>query len=1183
MAMILFTMQMTDVSAFSQTETNIQFLSGKMKKANTATGPAASTDNANNSTDNEEGNVTSGPAITTTGPSVSIEPTETPPTSNTTTADIRLVFTSDLHGAVTTTNFENGDFLREGSMARVSTAIAQARQEAKAENTFLFDIGDVMYDYTTDFIYDRDNTAIQPIYKAMATFGYDAITFGNHEFEYELTYMQNQMLGAGLTDACVLSNVTMTNTGQHVWNKNKIITRTVTTRDGSQLSLNVGVIGETIPKLSSKRMDYTGILSTEDMVVNATREAAELKAAGADVVVVLAHSGIGDENPELNAENASYALTKIPEVDAVLCGHLHKSFPSAKYPQFYERSGIDKTTGLSNGKNLIMIEDSGKQIGIADLVVNKENGSTNIVSRTSTIRDMTNDVAIDENINTNFMGEWKNELVASYSNILGEIEKGLDYENYFGTIEDTSITQLVNRAKMSYAMWYINTKKTDYKDKHVIGVSNYEKYGLSDPLAYIDLKDNLLMSCLSAIQRYKTALYLYNVNGQQLREWVEWSASAYATSSQTTTPGEVLDSSFTISDASTIDQNLLQDAWKNNWGSFYVFDGVEYTIDTTIEPRYDINGNKISESKRVTKLTVNGVEVKDTDSFIVAGNRFAISSDLITQIQASKIHSTSDRCQNIVKEYLEECSMNGTFKNLTDQNWNVTFAANKKYIVQSGTNSQAVAAKKEWVERSLGEKEDYQYYLADFSKKSTTDVSGPNIVATSLNKEITNKDITIKVTTTDVSGIANLKYKKGRYTAGSGVWDSAKDISENQFTCSENDIYSILAVDKLGNRSVYYIRINNINKSVLQAPTVDTYTNRKTKITGSAEPKATVCFILENGKEYSTTVGDDGTFSYALTPQNAGKKVYVYVKDSEGRASARTVVTVKRTGPNKPTLNDVKTNTKKITGKTNDNYVTPVLFVNEETVYVPTNGGKEIYLTSEVYEDKYKIMEVEVTIDENGKYTFKLPAPVAAEALVQVVTIDSIQRKSLIRKKWAIQEKPMKPELITTNITNKTTKIKVYNYEKCTITAKINGKKYTTDKATYVSEQLKYRYTIKIPKSNSGAVVKIYATNAKGDSGKVKATKTELVPNTPKITFAKVKGKKITGTVHFLNSDGETSTKSESKTAVYVSVNGKQYKAKVKANGTFTVKVPALAANTKLKYWAKNVNGTGPKGSMTVK
>lgn len=360
MAMILFTMQMTDVSAFSQTETNIQFLSGKMKKANTATGPAASTDNANNSTDNEEGNVTSGPAITTTGPSVSIEPTETPPTSNTTTADIRLVFTSDLHGAVTTTNFENGDFLREGSMARVSTAIAQARQEAKAENTFLFDIGDVMYDYTTDFIYDRDNTAIQPIYKAMATFGYDAITFGNHEFEYELTYMQNQMLGAGLTDACVLSNVTMTNTGQHVWNKNKIITRTVTTRDGSQLSLNVGVIGETIPTLSSKRMDYTGILSTEDMVVNATREAAELKAAGADVVVVLAHSGIGDENPELNAENASYALTKIPEVDAVLCGHLHKSFPSAKYPQFYECSGIDKTTGLSNGKNLIMIEDSGK-------------------------------------------------------------------------------------------------------------------------------------------------------------------------------------------------------------------------------------------------------------------------------------------------------------------------------------------------------------------------------------------------------------------------------------------------------------------------------------------------------------------------------------------------------------------------------------------------------------------------------------------------------------------------------------------------------------------------------------------------------------------------------------------------------------------------------------------------------
>ena len=201
--------------------------------------------------------------------------TETPATTTgTAVADLRMIFTTDLHGQITTTNYENGDFLKEGSIARANTLIQQARQEKGTANTLLFDVGDVLYDYSTDYIYDRDSSAEQPIYKAMATMGYDAITLGNHEFDYELTYVQNQLYNAGLADLCVLSNVTYVNTGKHVWNANKIIQKKLQTKDGKTVDINVGVIGETIPNLSKKRTDHTSILKTEDMVENTTKQAA---------------------------------------------------------------------------------------------------------------------------------------------------------------------------------------------------------------------------------------------------------------------------------------------------------------------------------------------------------------------------------------------------------------------------------------------------------------------------------------------------------------------------------------------------------------------------------------------------------------------------------------------------------------------------------------------------------------------------------------------------------------------------------------------------------------------------------------------------------------------------------------------------------------------------------------------
>lgn len=1099
------------------------------------------------------------------------------PIETVTSASIQLLFTSDLHGQLTSTNYSNGSTLKDGGLSRVVTKISEERQVYGEENTFLFDVGDVLYDYTTDFIYDVNDAAEQPIYQVMSTMNYDAITLGNHEFDYELSYIQNQLIDAGLAEKCVVSNLKYVSSGKSVWSENKILERTVKTTVGTELTIRIGIVGETRPLLSKKRTDHTNNIKTEDIVQNTAKQAKKLKEAGADIVVVLAHSGIGVEEPVLNADNAAYALTKIEDVDVVLCGHKHEDFPR-EGASYYKLQGIDPDTSLSFGKNLICVNSMGKSIGKAELnLYLDENQKISIGERKSTVVKIDNEIEEDPKVSYKYLGDWEQKLIANYSNILAEIKDGVSYQNYFGAIEDTPLIRLVNEAKMNFALQYINKENTKYKGMHVIGMSNYEQYGSEDPSDYSDISEYFLQAHLSGLQKYKTGIYVYCVSGQLLREWLEWSASAYTTADKVQT----VKSLERLKDADELGQNVLQKDWETNWSNLNIFDGIEYVIDTNQEPRYSINGNKISDAQRIRSATINGIEIKDTENYIVVGNAMFATGILPTEISGKKIYASKDRCQNIVKNYIEEKAVNGTMKENTDNNWNIIFDKDKKYVVMSGDTSRETAEKKAWMEEAVEGEDGYYYYLADFGKIDEEDTSGPFIIASSLNSKITNKNVKIMVEANDVSGIKKLVYEKGYYTKDSKAWESATAITDS-FECSENGIYSILAEDGKGNRSVYYIRVTNINSTVIQTPIVDTYTNRKNQISGTAEPNSKIYFAIKGGKTYSTTVKSNGSFSYKLPVQKAGTIIYVYAVDSSNRTSARVEVTTKRTGPNQPTISTVDSNDKRITGKLNDTYVTPVIIADGK-VYVSEEKGKELYMSSDLYNKSYSIVTTNVSIDSSGKYTVKLPRVLAADTRIAVYTIDSSYRKSLGVSTTVKLATPNKPEIINKSITNATTKIGMYIDERCTACVKVSGKTYTTKKCEYISERKQFRYYVTIPRTNSGVSVIVYAQNAKGNSSSITVKKTAFYPNTPKITSAKVNGKTITGTVKFIGKDGKEGSLSETKTKVYVEVNGKRKSVKLYKNGTFKVKVKKIKRKMKIVFWASNINGTSLKGKYICK
>lgn len=1149
-------------------------------------------------------------------------------------AKLRILFTTDLHGQLSNVDYSTGAAYNTGGLSKAFTLLKAARQEAGEANTLTFDLGDVMYDYTTDYIYESDENEIQPMYQAMAAVGYDAITLGNHDFEYTLPYIQKQLNASGLTDKVVVSNITDAKTGAHVWNENKIIDKMLTTPNGGQVKVRVGVIGETIPTLSKKRCDYTGVLKGEDIVNNVMREAQTLKANGANIIVVLAHSGVGEENPVAMDENVCYALTKIPEVDVVLSGHKHAFFCADGTTKYDKYPGVDTKTRLVNGKNLVMVANNGKGIGMVDLGFTGDDQSCRLVSRKSVLRKVKKDTASDDTVSA-YMGKWATTFLNDSNQILCEMGESSRMENYFGTIEDSGVMQLLNDIAISYGLQYKNVTNPQYKDLPIVAAAAYNRYGAGSGEDYFDISGNFTKADLYQMISYRIQLWSYIVTGSQLKEFLEWSASAYempgtpiasppvatATAAPTTqaavstgttvsTPaGEDEDDKKNIIPGTAVGENkqesqsiglidkllahkgakpiqfLLQEEWRTNWSNFYIMDGIEYRLDTSVEPRYDQTGKMIHDTHRVTSLTRNGQPIADTDQVLLILNRLpgTILPSQFTTESLGKYSAANTR--EFFENYLDGQSMCGTMKHNVDDNWKVDTSDEYQYVVKTGAGAAGLAEKKPWFQKLLDDTEDFYYYLADFNNRDGRDTTGPSVNLKALNEVETNKDVPVAVQATDRSGIYAVRYLLGKYAVDSGAWDSAPIMDGSSFLCKENGVYSVMAMDMYGNRSIRYIRINNVNKSVLEAPKVATYTNRKTYIEGTAEPDATIYFEVQSGDIYKTVVKIDGTFKYNLPPQNADTKIFVYVVDDEGRASARTVVTVKRTGPNKPVLNKLVTSSRNLSGELNDANVYPIFFIDsKKIVYMQEDETKGLYEASEVYDPQYTVQYLNFNINEKGQYSFDLPELLPAESKVRMRTLDVAARNSMGTSRTVQQTVPAKPTM--SEVTNLSKNVKVFTEEKCTsATLKVGKKIYTIRKATYVKSKKLYRYTQKIKRTDSGVALQAYLTNVKGNSAKLKATKKEVAPDTPKLNKVRPGVKKITGHVDIIGdgAEDEEVTVSSTNTKVFVFVGKKKYSAIINFEGDFRVKLKKpTASGDKIKVKARNENGVSLVRKQTV-
>lgn len=888
--------------------------------------------------------------------------------------DLRMVFTTDLHGMLSSTDYLSGTDYKNQGLSLAYPLINKTKAEKNASNVFTFDVGDVLFEASMEYIYGQDEEAIQPIYLGMSLVGYDAITLGNHDFDYGKDYILRQLTYSGLLNKTVVSNLQNAKDNSYPFHRNMIIERQAVTQQGKTVDIKVGVIGETIPTLSTKTDNYTGIWKTEDIFANVARESALLKEQGADVIVVLAHSGFGSEEPVTNADNVVYALTKIPDVDVILCGHEHNEFPTdSQSGTYYDYTGVDAKTGLVNDKLVVMAKSQARSIGVADLSLSyDDNGNFEIEKQSGEVRRISDYNLEEDSRILSCISNWEEELETYRTKGLIELEEGVTLQNYLGLLGDNALLQLQNDARIAYARKYIETSDQSLEGYPIIAAASHISYGANSGDDFVNISGSISTADLFTVQNYRNYTYLYKITGSQLKEWLELSASAYNT----------------LEIGSKDNQFLIQNDWLKDWSKFFVFDGINYTISPYITPRYDITGNKINDTYRVSNITYDGKEVTDDMEFVIACN--SITPTGIFSWAASQKVKGMYRTQNIIIDYLTSLNLLGKYTPMVDHNWTIKFREDQEFLMMIPNQGAKFVKESSMYDSTLVEMDDSSVFKFKAIKPS---IEEPHIVALQSVLEPTNKFYTIYVDAFSSSGIKSLKYVSGDGDIENTDWNNAYNIKNNQFVVYFNDTYTIYAEDYNGKKAVYKVIVDNMGAKEMAAPRVWSFTNKKTAITGRAEAGAKV--IAKIGEKiYSKKANADGSFAIAIPAQISGTSFYVYAEDEKNkRKSDMTKVYVKYAAPNVISVDEYYNNSQYLTGVTTDkdNFIV-VVDADSRTAFVPDEVTAQIVKNSlEIDISNYYIVVTPQFINQNGRFEISLPnIDIGSE--LRVVNMDYVGR-----------------------------------------------------------------------------------------------------------------------------------------------------------------------------------------------
>ena len=211
-----------------------------------------------------------------------------------------ILHTNDSHG-----------FDKYGDGSNGMAMIAQVKKDYEAEGyeVLLLDAGDAIQDNNL-VNFSKGEAAVA----FMNSAGYDAATFGNHEFDYGQDILAQRIKQAKF--AYISANVIVDATG-----------KTLTPAPYAVFDLEsakVGVIGlttpETINSTSPKNTHGLTFLKSEQLYSVTQKAVDELKAQGCELIVIIGHLGSEDA---CKGDRAEDIIANVKGIDILIDGHDH--------------------------------------------------------------------------------------------------------------------------------------------------------------------------------------------------------------------------------------------------------------------------------------------------------------------------------------------------------------------------------------------------------------------------------------------------------------------------------------------------------------------------------------------------------------------------------------------------------------------------------------------------------------------------------------------------------------------------------------------------------------------------------------------------------------------------------------------------------------------------------------------
>ncbi|PGD04728.1 bifunctional 2',3'-cyclic-nucleotide 2'-phosphodiesterase/3'-nucleotidase [Bacillus toyonensis] len=614
------------------------------------------------------------------------------------TVNLRILETSDIH-----VNLMNYDYYQTKTdnkvgLVQTATLVNKAREEAK--NSVLFDDGDALQgtplgDYVANKINDPKNPVdpsyTHPLYRVMNLMKYDVISLGNHEFNYGLDYL-NKVISKTKFPV-INSNVYKDDkdnneeNDQNYFKPYHIFEKEVEDESGQKQKVKIGVMGFVPPQVMNwDKANLEGKVKAKDIVETAKKMVPKMKAEGADVIVALAHSGVDKSGYNVGMENASYYLTEVTGVDAVLMGHSHT-----------------EVKDVFNGVPVVMPGVFGSNLGIIDMQLKKVSGKWEVQKEQSKpqLRPIVNNegnVGPDQNL----VNEIKDDHQATIDYVNTAVGKTTaPINSYFSLVQDDPSVQLVTNAQK----WYVeklfaeNGQYSKYKGIPVLSAgAPFKAGGRNGATYYTDIPaGTLAIKNVADLYVYPNTLYAVKVNGAQVKEWLEMSAGQFNK----------------IDPKETKEQPLVNIGYPTY--NFDILDGLKYEIDVTQPAKYDKDGKIIKENanaNRIVNMTYEDKPVADNQEFIVATNNYRGSSQTFPGVSKGEVvYQSQDETRQIIVKYMQEtpvinpaADQNWTFKPIVADKLNTTFDSSpnaQKYIKKDGKISYVGPSENEFAKYAI--------------------------------------------------------------------------------------------------------------------------------------------------------------------------------------------------------------------------------------------------------------------------------------------------------------------------------------------------------------------------------------------------------------------------------------------------------------------------------------------------